>query len=307
MRYKTLETRFLGTNIKIRILHENPESILNNCEMLLTSYHNRFSFYNPDSELSKINQNAGIEQVEVKKDLFHLIELGKKHSTEDSNLNICIGPVVKLWDIGFDTAKVPNYDKIFATLKYSNPDNLMLYESSIYLSKKEMKIDLGAISKGFIADKILEYLKSENIISAIVNLGGNILTHGFNLESPNLNWRIGIQDPGKPRGNHLLNLEINDMSIVTSGVYERYFSEDNKIFHHIIDPRTGYPVDTDMLSLTIITEKSIDGDIWSSKLFGKSFEEIDEKSSVHGFEAILIFKGNIVKQTKGCKKYMVVK
>lgn len=306
MTYKTLHTKLFGTNIKISIYHNNPDPILSTCEMLLTYYHKLLSFYDDESIISKINQNAGIKSIQVDDETFKLIQSGKLHSLEEkSNLNICLGPLVKLWDIGFDSAKVPSDGKLNQALKHTDPNNLILdkYTNNVYLSKKGMSINLGAIAKGFIADALLTYLKEQGIISAIIDLGGNILTHGFNLKSPTLNWRIGLQNPLEKRGIHLTTLELNDLSIVTSGVYERKSIVNGNAYHHIINPKTGRPLNTNMLSLSIISKESLNADIYSTMYFGIPFDEIELASKDKGFDAIAIYKGNILRYTKGCRKF----
>ena len=109
-----------------------------------------------------------------------------------------------------------------------------------------MKIDLGALAKGYIADRIADYLKAENVTSALINLGGNILTFGPALHNPDQKWRIGIQNPKETRNTNLMVLAIRDQSVVTSGIYERTFEIDGKTYHHIFDSQTGYPVSSDL-------------------------------------------------------------
>ena len=128
-------------------------------------------------------------------------------------------------------------------------------------SRKRLKIDLGALAKGYIADRIADYLKAENVTSALINLGGNILTFGPALHNPDQKWRIGIQNPKETRNTNLLVLAIRDQSVVTSGIYERTFEIDGKTYHHIFDSQTGYPVSSDLASLTIISSLSVDGEI----------------------------------------------
>ncbi|MFM1534177.1 FAD:protein FMN transferase [Helcococcus ovis] len=309
MKYSELFTSLMGTKIHIKVLHDSPGEILKKCNKLLDEYNRRYSIYNNDSELMYVNSNAHIHPIKVNNDLFELIKLGKMHSVdENSNLNVCIGPIVKLWNIGFHNAKIPSNKELYEKLNIINPTDLILDEENktIFFNKKGMEIDLGAVAKGYFADKILEYLKSENVLSAIINLGGNILTHGFNLESPDINWKIGLQDAQLTRGNHIMMLEINDLSIVTSGIYERKLIINDKSYHHIFDSKTGYPIETDMTSLSIISKKSVDCEIWSSKLFGKSFDEIEKicLSEKH-IEAIAQYKNGEVKFTKGVHKYIL--
>ena len=120
-----------------------------------------------------------------------------------------------------------------------------------------MKIDLGALAKGYIADRIADFLKAEKVTSALINLGGNVLTFGPALHNPDQKWRIGIQNPKETRNTNLMVLAIRDQSVVTSGIYERTFEIDGKTYHHIFNSQTGYPVSSDLASLTIISSLSV--------------------------------------------------
>ena len=162
-----------------------------------------------------------------------------------------------------------------------------------------MKIDLGALAKGYIADKISHFLKEKDVTSALINLGGNILTIGHNQQNNRL-WRIGIQNPKLPRGNNLALLSIQDQSVVTSGIYERNLKANGKVYHHIFDRNTGYPIDNQLASLTIVSDKSVDGEIWTTRLFGENPSSILEKvEQENGIEAFVITEDNQVFYSSG--------
>ena len=169
-----------------------------------------------------------------------------------------------------------------------------------------MKIDLGALAKGYIADRIADFLKAEKVTSALINLGGNVLTFGPALHNPDKKWRIGIQNPKETRNTNLMVLAIRDQSIVTSGIYERTFEINGKTYHHIFDSQTGYPVSCDLASLTIISSLSVDGEIWTTRLFCSSLERIfQEVSSQPNLEAIIVDKDNRCFQTSGIYKMRI--
>ena len=230
--------QMMGTTIDILIDSDTPKEHIAEVCHLLELYKNRFSANDADSELMVINDNSSIAPVTVHQDLFNLIAIGKKHSlATPSNLNIAIGPLVQSWRIGFDDANVPSPQKIQKALALSKPENIILdaTKQSVFLSQKGMKIDLGALAKGYIADKIMDYLKSEKVTSAMINLGGNVLVYGDNPRNDNGIWRIGIQNPQKSRGNHIGILTLKNQSAVTSGIYERRLKVGNKEYHHIFD------------------------------------------------------------------------
>ena len=178
-----------------------------------------------------------------------------------------------------------------------DPKQIILDEKnlSVFLAKTGMKIDLGALAKGYIADRIVEFLKKQGVPAGLINLGGNVLTFGPAYHNPDQNWRIGIQNPKLPRGNHLAILKIRDQSVVTSGIYERTFTYQGKIYHHIFDSQTGYPVDCQTASLTIVSKQSVDGEIWTTRLFGKSAQEIlTEISREADLATLVVTKDNQV-------------
>lgn len=300
--------KLYGTYINISIYNSTNTKLLDECEKILHKYNLIFSMYNKNSELYKINYSAFNNKIRLSEELYQLIKIGKQHSLdEDSNLNICIAPMVNLWNIGFSNHRIPDEQEIINYLPSTNPKFIELNENTreIKLLHKDLKIDLGALAKGYIADKIRDFLIENSIDSAIINLGGNIITLGYALHRKDFNFKIGLQHPKKTRKKHIMDLYMNNKSIVTSGVYERNFIKDNKIYHHILDPKTGYPIKTNMSSISIISDKSIDGEIWTSKLFGKSFEFINEKlKNFPTLNSIIIYDDDTIKFTKNTIKYM---
>ena len=134
-----------------------------------------------------------------------------------------------------------------------------------------MEIDLGGIAKGYAADKIVEYLKSQNIEKAIINLGGNVFVLGE--KSKDTQFKVGIQDPNSEDGTSIANIGVTNQSVVTSGIYERYLEQDGVMYHHMLDPSTGYPFENNLSSVTIISDSSIVGDGLSTTTFGLGLEK----------------------------------
>ncbi|MGT2802581.1 FAD:protein FMN transferase [Streptococcus henryi] len=298
--------KMMGTTIDLMVDSSTPQVHIDHCCQLLEIYRNRFSANDADSELMQINNQAGISPVKVHPDLFDLISLGKKHSlASPSNLNIALGPLVQSWRIGFVDARVPEHKTIESALALTNPENIILDKdtTSVFLSQKGMKIDLGALAKGYIADKIMNYLKNEKVSSAMINLGGNVLVHGENPNRENGTWVIGIQHPQKTRGNNLGAVTIRNQSVVTSGIYERHLNLDGKDYHHIFDRQTGYPIDSPMASLTIVSDLSVDCEIWTTRLFGLPLmEAIMTINHLPHVEGIIITRDNRIAVSDGLKK-----
>ena len=302
LRRKTL--KLMGSHIDILIFDSiDAESILDDAVEMLKMYEHRFSANDDSSELMEVNHNAGIKAVKVHPDLFDLIKIGKIHScAPNSFLNIAIGPIVQTWRIGFNDVKVPTKQEIDDLLKITDPNQIILDEEnqSVFLAKKGMAINLGALAKGYIADLMVGYMKKRGVDSGLINLGGNVLAFGDAKHNPDLMWRIGIQNPVEFRGNHLFTIGIKNQSVVTSGIYERKYTENGKTYHHILNPETGYPVETNVAGLSIISTASVDGEIWTTRLFGKSVEDIlDEVNSLSDIEAVVVTTEGKVYYTSG--------
>ncbi|HEL2057147.1 TPA: FAD:protein FMN transferase [Streptococcus suis] len=305
MQASSRQVRLMGTVIDTTIWHENPEPILDQVEQLLYLYKDRFSANDLTSELMEVNLNAGVQAVPVAPDLYELIELGKKHSLADNSfLNITIGPLTQLWRIGFKDAKLPDQASIDERLAIINPADIELdpeYQQ-VFLKKEGMAIDLGALAKGYIADKIVAFLKGMGAQAGLINLGGNVLTFGQPPHQVDGLWRIGIQHPKLPRGNNALVLKIGEESVVTSGIYERTFEFEGKTYHHIFDSQTGYPLQAAIASLTIVSKQSVDGEIWTTRLFGASIREIyDQVCQQEGLEAIIMTQDDQMVVTPGLR------
>lgn len=299
--------RLMGTTITVSICDPQADELLAHCFELLRSYEHRFSANDASSELMEVNHQAGIAPVQVHPDLFELIALGTLHSqAKNSHLNIAIGPLVQTWRIGFSNARRPAPEEIEQAILKIDPQQIQLDQENytVFLKRPGMKIDLGALAKGYSADLIATYLRGKGIKDALIDLGGNILTVGQHpvKQQP---WRIGIQNPVEKRGNHLLVLSVQDKSVVTSGIYERHLEVDGQSFHHIFDSETGYPVETDLASITIISDRSVDGEIWTTRLFGDSSTSIlNTIESLPGIETLLVSQSGKIAYTSGLQSYL---
>ncbi|RLM26563.1 thiamine biosynthesis protein ApbE [Brenneria alni] len=246
------------------------------------------------SEVMKINNAAGKGYVAVSPAVFQLIKQAKAISLiKGSCFNLAIGPVVKLWKIGFKGCAVPDAATIENALELTNPARVMLNddECAVFLKTEGMEIDLGAIAKGYIADVIRDLLYQHNIHHAVINLGGNVLAIGCSLTDARGQWSVGLQKPFADRDCLLGIIKVKNQSVVTSGVYERFFTVDDRVYHHILNPRTGYPLNNSLHSVTIISDKSIDGDIYSTLMYGMDVEAgIKYLMARPGIDAIFVTK-----------------
>lgn len=288
-KHKLIE--LMGTKIRLYFKGEEAERWLTEAEAMLRRYERVFSANSEHSQLFSLKNNACKAPVMVEPDLYELIKLGRAHSMEpNSFLNIAIGPLIKLWRIGFKEARVPSQAEITQVLDHLNPANIILNdaEHSVFFAKEGLEIDLGAIAKGFFSDRIMEFFRQKAPVSAMVDIGGNLLVYG---ESPKQNhdWEVGIQNPFLPRGNCVATVKICNQSVVTSGIYERTFTYQGNQYHHIFDSHSGHPVKNNVASLTIIADSSLDCDIYTTKLFGlEPVKILQTVNLIEGMEAIVI-------------------
>lgn len=293
----------MGTQIQLLVEHDQKEDILGQAEQTLIDYEQRFSANDKTSELMKITQQAGVAAVKVQDDLFELIQIGKEQSLiPNGYLNIAIGPLVQAWRIGFADAQYPSKEKIASCLALIDPNDIHLNseKKEVYLAKAGMSIDLGALAKGYFADKIVALFKKKGASAGFINLGGNILTFGEAPHHADGYWRIGIQNPFLPRGNYVATLLIKNQSVVTSGIYERTFEWQGKTYHHIFDSQTGFPVQSELASLTIVSQESLVGEIWTTRLFGtEATTIIREVEATPGLEGIVITTDGRTANTQG--------
>ncbi|MCO6513178.1 MAG: FAD:protein FMN transferase [Snodgrassella sp.] len=268
--YYTYSQKLMGTTVSLQLYVENPaavSAVFNTIEALET----RLTVNREHSEVMSINHAAGKHPVTVSKLVFDLIQQAKAASLLPySRFNLAIGPIVKLWKIGFNGHSIPPADEITHRLSLTSPHLIELDQTnhSVYLAKAGMEIDLGAIAKGYIADITKLVLAQYNIHQAIINCGGNVLTIGSSPLTSSQEWHIGLKRPFAAANSLLGILHVQNKSVVTSGIYERYFIFNEQLYHHIIDPFTGYPLDNELQSVTIISDNSLTGDIYSTILFG---------------------------------------
>ena len=296
----TMDTYAMGTYISIAIYSNEKvsEKVFNKIQRTIDDIDKRMSINNKEveSEVDKINKKAGEEFQSVSKDTFNLIKKGKNFSKDTNNsVNIAIGPIVKLWNIGFDNADIPNEKNIKRCLGCISVDDILLDEKnhSVKLNKKFMMIDLGSIAKGYVADVIKDIIVEKGYEHALLNIGGNILCIGERYDFQP--YKIGIRDGNKSSEDYLGTINIKDKSVVTSGIYERNFIKNGKLYHHILDSKTGYPIDNSLLEVSIISDNSTTGDALSTAVFSMGLEKgLKYVNSKDGIEAIFVTRKNEV-------------
>lgn len=305
----TKKAKLMGASIHLAVDHPQAEEVLNKAIDKIQQFERRFSANDPRSELSYLNQHAHRKMIKVHPQLFKLIEIGLDHSLEeDSYLNIAVGPLVQLWRIGFQNAQVPKDEEIKEILPLIDPKNIILdrHQGSVGFKVADMAIDLGALAKGYAADLLKGYLQKSGAQAGLIDLGGNILTFGSNPNRQNGRWNIGLQDPKSKRGEHFSIVKTFNQSVVTSGVYVRQLEYQGKKYHHIFDSQTGYPIETNVTSLTIISKLSVDGEIWTSRLFGYPVNTIIEKiEAVPHIEGVVMTEQGVCQVSSGAGNLII--
>lgn len=259
----------LGTSITLQIFGALDKSVINDSFTLIDHYEDLLTVNRDVSEVMDVNHAAGKHPVQVSSGTYDLIKLAVEKSRENFGFNALIGPVVKLWAIGFKDAHVPTDDQIKERMKLIDPFSVDLNDSdqTVFLKKAGMELDLGGIAKGWIADRIKDFWMAYGVHAGIINLGGNILLVGDSPKRTSGQWSVGVQDPKEPRGNNIASVMVPQCSAVTSGTYERYLEVDGHKYHHLIDPRTGYPVETNLAGVTTFTRYSVEAEIECKRLF----------------------------------------
>lgn len=263
---------YFDTVITITLYNENQADILEHCMTLAESYEKLLSAYVEGSDIWNINHSS-CTYVTVSDETIELLKVALSYSElSDGLVSPVIGSLSSLWNFGSGNQGIVPDDKLISNaLAHTDYHIVEIVENRVRLSDTEASLDLGFIAKGYIGDKIKEYLVSEGISSGIINLGGNVVAIG---NKPDGNpFRIGVQKPFENSGTPALTLDITDTSVVSSGNYERYFIKDDTLYHHILSTQTGYPADTGLLQATILCKSSTDADALSTLCFLLGYEK----------------------------------
>ena len=297
----------LGTVCKITIYDKPSEEAFKAAFARLGEIEQKMTLHSESSEIVSINHNSGIEPVVVSEDTFTVIRKAVEIAQASGGaFDPTIGPLVQAWDIGGDNPRRPSQEEIQALLPLVDYRQVVLneHDQSVFLKKPGMVLDLGGIAKGYAADQAALVLRSFGVEQAIVNLGGNVLVLGLKPDG-NL-WRIGVQDPEQDRGAYAIIVQLEDTSLVTSGPYERFLVVEGKTYHHILDTKTGYPVDSDFTSASIITHSSLLADALSTSVYALGFEKgIALINSFEDVEAIFFTEDHQILQSDGVKQGLV--
>lgn len=295
----------LNTYVRIDSYTNVSQSVLKECLTLCDTYERLFSRTLSDSTLYQVNHG---EQSIIPEELGTLIQYGLDYSRlSDGAFDITIGSVSQLWDFTADTPVVPDLAAIQEALQYVDYTKVSLTQQEDKTYRIEMPehtvIDLGAIAKGYIADRLKDYLLENGVTHATINLGGNVLCIGGKNASDD--FVIGVKKPFTETNEMLVTLHLNDISAVSSGTYERYFYADDTFYHHILNPATGYPYDNTLTNVTILCKSSVDGDCLSTTCFALGLDKgMELIQSLEDTEAIFVTSDGTIYYSDGMSRYL---
>ena len=269
---------------------------------LCSDLESKISRTRKDSDISRLNGAKG-EWVDVSEDTLELIRMGMEYSySSDGSFDITVGGVTEQWDFhaAEGEAKVPDADALAEAVKHINYRNIAIEGNRVRLTDPETKLDLGGIAKGYIGDRMTELLESKGVVSAVINLGGNVICIGGKTDEED--FVIGVEMPFSDRREIIGKIDARDKTLVTSGVYERQIEVDGKRYHHILDTGTGWPVETDLDAVTLIADKGHSGDIdalSTTCLISGADKGIRLIEKLDGIEGVFVLSDGDIRTTEG--------
>lgn len=308
----------LNTAVQITIYDSQDKALLDDCLALCDKYELVFSRTNEKSELYKLNHRKDTSDKDtntdrqttpypvsgtadtwhISEDLAALLSEGLDITREsDGAFDIAIAPLTSLWDFTAEDPKVPDDAAIQKALPLCSSDGVTIDGQDITLPSDDIQFDVGAIAKGYIADRLKDFLVKKGVNSAIINLGGNVLCIGSKPDGTP--FKVGIQKPFADRNETEAVMDITGKSVVSSGIYERCFKQNGKLYHHILNPKTGYPYDNSLVSVTIISDQSVDGDALSTTCFALGLDKGLKFAEKKGVQAVFITEDYKLHYTDG--------
>ena len=263
----------MDTFMDLKVSGKNAQKAILEAEREINALERMLSNTIENSEISAINQNAGKDAVKVSDDTLYLLKEAREiYDFTQGAFDITIAPIIDVWGFTKEVKKVPDEETLKQKLDLVDMKKLQINEKNktVFLEESGMAIDLGGIAKGYATDKVNEIFIENGITSSVISLGGNVSVTGKKEDGSK--WKVAIQDPLNKEG-YVGVLYVEDTSVVTSGGYQRFFEENGKTYHHIIDPKTGMPADTGLLSVTIVCKNSTKADGLSTSVFIAGLEK----------------------------------
>lgn len=287
---------FLNTVVTVTLYGTADASVLDGCFEQIRFYEKLFNRFDADSDIARLNAANGAA-VTVSDDTASLLTTALRYGAlSNGAFDVTVAPVMDLWPFADSSISLPTKPAIQSVLPLVDYRNLTISGNTAQLSSPQSAVDVGGIAKGYIADRLAEYLRDHGVTSALLDLGGNIYVLG---DKNGREFTVGVRDPDDAYGLSAV-LSVKDCSVVTSGDYERYTEKDGVRYHHLIDPKTGYPAGTGLRSVTVVSPYSVDGDALSTACFvlglNKGLALIE---SLDGIEALFIAKDGTLTASSG--------
>ncbi len=283
-----LSTDFvMDTFVEQKLYGEQAEEAVKEISENLRAFEQAFSMHLPNSEIGRLNTAAGGETVELSPEVYQLLERGKELSLKSQGaFDLTIAPLTQVWGITSDNPSVPSSKEISDALDLVDANSLFLENGSAKLSQEGQAVDLGGIAKGAACDIVRETAEKYHIDCGYVSIGGNMVV----LEEKPLgrDFYFGVRDPAGTAADSVCALTLYGKTMATTGTYERYFEEDGVIYHHVLNPKTGWPADSDLLSVTVISEDGTLADFLSTTLFVLGKETVLTSLEYEEFQVIAI-------------------
>ncbi len=287
----TQEEFLFDTRCSITVFGKDGEKAVKKAFNRASVIHYDTNFFDDASLVSQINKAPAGVPTYAGEDIIEIIKVAEEvNEASEGAFDITIAPVSHLWNIGGGRTAPPTGEEIESAVALVGMDALVIDEEALTVTKdfSTTQIDLGGIAKGYAADKAAETLREMGITSAIIDFGGNIVTIGQNPKTRNGMWRIGLQKPFSVTGEYEKTVEIAEGAVVTSGAYQRYFEYEGWIFHHILDPVTGYPVQQNFSSATVVGQSSALCDALSTAAYVLGEKKGTELAEKFGGELIVL-------------------
>ena len=259
----SLSFQAMNTFVSVQTFGENSKNVNQKIKARLSELESLFSTTDSSSEIYKLNHSS--EKIQVSSETYSLLSYSVKMAEIfNGHFNPALFPVIREWGFTTGNYHVPSQEKINFLLKKTDFSQIQFFDNNFVQLQDSMSVDFGSVAKGFASDEIVKILSENNILSALIDFGGNIIAFG---EKPDSSfWRIGIKNPFG--GEVSLAVKVKNQMVITSGGYERFFTDENqKKYIHIFDGKTGFPVENEIESVTIICENGLYADTLSTALF----------------------------------------
>ena len=283
----------MGTVCSVTVRGDRAEAAAAAVKGRIMELHEKLNAYDPCSEISRINRNAGGPFTEVSADTLQLIKRSLRFSEQtDGVFDITTTPLSRLWKDAIKKKRLPAEQDVRRAAALANYRDVTVDGSRVLLKRPGQQIDLGAIAKGYAAEEAKRILTSYGVSDALINFGGTVVAIG----KPQT---VGIQDPFAGTGVPCAWVTVQNKAVVTSGLYEQGFQAGGKTYHHIVDPKTGYPSDAETAGITLVGENAEELDALSTAAFILPMGKAGKLLRSRGIDAVFITKRGNVYLTDG--------